>query len=401
MRARVLYFFLVTAMLHQTTAIRCRAQVAAQPVESAAANSSVVPQAMRFSGAAANRAGDTLEAVFHIYAEPEGGEPLWSETQRITIERDGNYSVLLGAATGGGLPQSLFVGGKPRWLGISMERAPESPRVALVSVAYAMKAADAETLTGMPASEFVTQAQLRSSAAEAASAALAKAGAAKGPKSAIPGVTPTGSGTANVVPVWKTSSTLGNSILTQEGTTNGIITLFVNGNLNAANITGKSVATTTLLPTTGTAAIRGQETATSGLVYGVNGFADSSTSGAAGVNGIEGSSTGAVFGVSGSAQSKTAGAAGVSGIENSKTGQVFGVTGTSSSTTTLSAGVYGFEGAATGQVYGVGGITKSTTSQSAGVGGEEEAMTGMVYGVGGIAVSTTNGAAGVSGLENA
>ena len=76
--------------------------------EAAVAPAVVVPQMMKYSGVAANRAGDTVEAVFRIYSAKEGGEPLWSETQQVTVDRDGKYAALLGAATEGGLPQAVF-----------------------------------------------------------------------------------------------------------------------------------------------------------------------------------------------------------------------------------------------------------------------------------------------------
>ena len=53
-------------------------------LESSAA-APVVPQQVRYSGKLVSRARDTVEAVFRIYAAPEGGEPLWTETQRITV----------------------------------------------------------------------------------------------------------------------------------------------------------------------------------------------------------------------------------------------------------------------------------------------------------------------------
>src|SRR5713226_581774 len=56
-----------------------------------------------------------------------------------------------------GLPLELFTSGEPRWLGVRVQLPGEveQPRVLLVSVPYALKAADAETLGGKPASAFV------------------------------------------------------------------------------------------------------------------------------------------------------------------------------------------------------------------------------------------------------
>jgi hypothetical protein len=175
----------------------------------AAAPAAVVPQTIRFSGLAPNRAGDDVEAVFNIYAGDQGGEPVWSEKQTVKVGADGRYSVLLGSASQGGLPQSVFADGQARWVGVSIERGEERPRTLLVSVPYAMKSADAETLAGRRAEEFVTQAQL---------SATAKSLATKAAALAIPMQAPTGSGTAGYLPVWTGSSTLGNSFILQTGT---------------------------------------------------------------------------------------------------------------------------------------------------------------------------------------
>ena len=115
---------------------------------------------MRYAGVLPGRFGQTVEAVFRVYAEAEGGEPLWTETQQISLGADGSYAVMLGSASAQGIPQSVFAFGQARWLGVSVEGAPELQRAMLASVPYAMKSADAEALAGHPAAEFVTQDQL-------------------------------------------------------------------------------------------------------------------------------------------------------------------------------------------------------------------------------------------------
>jgi len=175
----------------------------------------VVPPFVRFGGSAANRAGDTVEATFRIYAEAEGGEALWSETQQVAVGKDGGYSVLLGLATEGGVPASIFAAGAGRWLGVSLERAPENGRTPLVSVAYALKAADADSVGGIPAATLVTQRQLASQLASVARPLAAQASALGGP---VPQTSPGGTGTVNTVPLWTSASTLASSILSQSGT---------------------------------------------------------------------------------------------------------------------------------------------------------------------------------------
>ena len=200
----------------------------------------VVPQQVRYAGKLANRSGETVEAEFRIYSTAEGGEPRWTETQRITVDEAGEYSVLLGATSPSGLPQSVFAGGVARWLGISVERGAEQERVLLSSVPYAMKSADAESLAGHAASDFVTQAQL----AQMTDAAMTT----QHPGGALPEVQPdtsgtvTGSGTAGTVPLWTGSLTQGNSEITQAGSDIGInesaptATLDVNGTENVRGV---------------------------------------------------------------------------------------------------------------------------------------------------------------------
>lgn len=160
----------------------------------------VVPQQVRYAGKLATRAGDTVEAVFRIYATERGGDPLWTETQRVTVAEDGAYTVLLGGASAAGLPQTIFAGGAARWLGVSVEQGAEQDRVLLSSVPYAMKSADAESLASHAASDFVTQEQLAQLAQSSA-----QAGQPGGATSAITPLTSgtvTGSGTSGTVPLW-------------------------------------------------------------------------------------------------------------------------------------------------------------------------------------------------------
>ena len=65
------------------------------------------------------------------------------DTRNIHPDTAGYYEVQLGATKSEGLPSDLFVYGEPRWLGVSIDGAPELARVLLLSVPYAMKAGDA------------------------------------------------------------------------------------------------------------------------------------------------------------------------------------------------------------------------------------------------------------------
>jgi hypothetical protein len=136
---------------------------------------------VQFSGVLQDGAGAPLTGVqgvtFALYAEQTGGAPLWLETQNVTADAQGHYSVLLGSQRSDGLPQDLFSSNQARWLGVSVNGV-EQPRVLLVSVPYALKAADAETLGGKPVSAFVLApaADKSNSAAKSATDTLPSAG---------------------------------------------------------------------------------------------------------------------------------------------------------------------------------------------------------------------------------
>jgi hypothetical protein len=68
--------------------------------------------------------------LFAIYAEAEGGVPLWAEVQTVSVDVDGRYLALLGSTTDG-MPSSLFVPGETRWLGVQPERRAEEARIPL------------------------------------------------------------------------------------------------------------------------------------------------------------------------------------------------------------------------------------------------------------------------------
>ena len=213
------------------------AQSALRPIQSA--NAASVPRLVQFSGTlkdtVARPVAGTASVTFAIYAEQDGGAALWSETQNVTADANGHYSVVLGTASSSGVPDELFGTGQSRWLGVQIARQAELPRVLLVSVPYALKAADAELLGGLPASAFVT-AQSLAAKPTSLSAANSTLIAAPQATPAISLATPTGGGTTNFIPIWTSSSNLGNSIMFQSGSNIGIGTtspaqpLDVNGN---------------------------------------------------------------------------------------------------------------------------------------------------------------------------
>jgi hypothetical protein len=183
--------------------------------------------------------------TFLLYKESQGGVPLWMETQNVQPDKNGHYSVMLGSTSSHGLPANIFAAGEARWLGVQAEGQAEQPRVLLLSVPYALKAADAQTVGGLPPSAFVL------ATAPAASDSPAPSSAAM----AQPAITPAlaGSGTLDFIPLWTPDgNTLGNSILFQNSSLNlGIGTQTPAAKLDVSG--SARVRGTLLLPATGTA----------------------------------------------------------------------------------------------------------------------------------------------------
>jgi hypothetical protein len=181
------------------------------PAQQAA--SSAVPNLIRYGAALKDAQGVTLGSTtvgvtFSIYKQQDGGAAVWMETQNVTTDAGGNYNVLLGSTTATGLPSDLFSQQEQRWLEVEVQGEAAQPRVMLVSVPYALKAHEAETLGGKSVSEFML-ANGGNSTATAGSAA--------------PAGTITGSGTGGYLAGFTgsgASTTIGNVPLTY--TTNSV-----------------------------------------------------------------------------------------------------------------------------------------------------------------------------------
>lgn len=139
-----------------------------------ASSGGVVPSLMKFTGTLSNADGSpltgTVGVTFQLYKEQTGGAALWMETQNVVADKNGHYSAMLGSATANGVPADVFVAGEARWLSVLVSGRDEQPRTLLLSVPYALKALDAETIGGLPASAFV-RANSDSSPASSGSAA--------------------------------------------------------------------------------------------------------------------------------------------------------------------------------------------------------------------------------------
>ena len=170
---------------------------------------SAVPTLVNFTGSLADVNSKpltgTLGVTFYLYKDEQGGSPLWMETQNVAADKSGRYTVVLGSTTSQGLPTSLFASGEARWLGVQAQGQAEQPRVLLLSVPYALKAGDAQTVGGLSPSAFVL--------------AAANSTSTTSSSNSNPNAPPlSGSGTTNYLPIWTNSTTLGSSVLFQAGT---------------------------------------------------------------------------------------------------------------------------------------------------------------------------------------
>jgi hypothetical protein len=258
------------------------------------------PRSVTFWGVATNPDGRPRTGVagvtFSLYKQETGGAPLWMETQNVNLDSAGGYTAQIGAAHPEGLPIDLFASGQARWLEIQVD-GQTSRRVLLVSVPYALKAVDAETLGGLPASAFAL-AGASGHTPGASSVESAKPESAR--PAAVPAASVTGSGTAGTLSVWTGASALGNSAILESGGNVGIGGVSTSGyKFKVSSASGPGI----LGSVTGSTAIgtKGQNASTSGDTIGVNGLVESDTG--IGVFGAAISTSGSPTGVSGNAAS--------------------------------------------------------------------------------------------------
>jgi hypothetical protein len=200
------------------------------------ASAAEVPRLIKFSGTLLDAQDRPLAGpvgvTFALHAQQTGGAALWIETQNVTPDAHGNYTVLLGANSTNGVPAELFASGEARWLEVQVERQAEQPRVLLVSVPYALKAKDAETLGGRPASAFLTTETLAGAGTSAGTSTTAAAAALPSPKPhttpkktssapqpavACTSVTSDGTAAVNSIALFTAPCAVQSSVITQSG----------------------------------------------------------------------------------------------------------------------------------------------------------------------------------------
>ena len=347
------------------------------------ATNGIVPPVVKFGGVLTEGNGraitGTVGVTFSLYKDQEGGAPLWMETQNVTLDKTGHYTAMLGSTTSQGLPASAFASGEARWLGVQMQGQAEQPRTLLMSVPYALKAADAETIGGLPPSAFLKASGTGSATASNASQAPA-------------GIT--GSGTTNHITKWIGATKLGNSNIFDGaagdvgiGTTDPGATLDVNGTavirsnatVKGSLGTGPITATSSSSGGTGVYANAGSSGGSNGVIaIGATGLAGYTTvSGSIAVYGDAGSST-ASNGVVGYGATGVAGNSTITGSYGTYGSGSTGVWGNSTGTG-ANVGVYGTGGTGGTGVYGIGdsfGVLGQSSSASGSGGGFGNSSTG-------------------------
>ena len=248
-----------------------------------------VPHMIRYSGAVplSVPSGDTqLEVTFRLFTTARGGRPLWQETQSVPVQ-GGKIAALIGATSPSGIPDYWFAQNLAHWLEVQVQGEPPLTRVALASVPYALKAANADLFGGKPLSDFV----LRNASTQNGTAPLDTA----------------------------TYATLGANSFIGDQSVNGSIN--VTGYLNTALATISSpLVVNQLLWVDGSA--------TTGGVIAVKAESDSSSG--TGIMGIVTSSTGNTVGVIGRSDSVVGN--GVYGVTTSSTGSAEAISGTAMAT---------------------------------------------------------------------
>ena len=359
--------------------ICCVLQVSAQqPLASG-----IVPPVVKFGGVLSDANGKpttgTVGLTFSLYTEAQGGAALWVETQNVTPDRTGHYSVMLGSTTSQGIPANVFASGEARWLGVQAQGQTEQPRTLLMSVPYALKALDAETVGGLPPSAFLK---------------AAAPGGASSTNLNVPGAAITGTGTANHITKWLSPTKLGNSNIfdgsagkvgigtTAPGATldvNGTAVIRSNATVDGSLGAGPITATSSSSGGTGVFANAGSSSASNGVIaYGATGVAGYTTvAGSIALYGNGGNSTGS-NGVVGYGATGVAGNSTITGSYGTYGSGSTGVWGNSTGTG-ANVGVLGTGGTGGTGVSGVGdawGVLGESSNPNGSGGGFGNSSTG-------------------------
>ncbi len=170
---------------------------------------SQIPRTLSYQGVLTDSLGNpkpdgTYTFTFRIYQVSGGGSSLWSEQKVLQVKR-GLFQTALGDQVIFG---SALAFDRPYWLGVQVASDPEmSPRIPLTATGYSLNSVKADT-------------------------ALYSLATASGV---------TGSGTTNSIPKWTTGNSLGNSRISDNGTSVSIGPLGASGSLVVTGDLGAGV----------------------------------------------------------------------------------------------------------------------------------------------------------------
>lgn len=368
-------------------------------------NQTSSPRLIKFSGVLTDLAGEPLsgakEVTFKFYKQEADEDALWAETQTLELDKEGRYTVLLGATQAEGIPVELFSSAEARWVGIEVQGQRQQPRTLLVSVPYALKAVDAEKLAGKSVSDFVLSESLGEQVRQViqaqgqVAAQSALAGTAPQKQTATSSTTNATTSTSASGPMFPPSKFSGTTsdqiVLVQQNGTGQSLAAFTGptgGNgvygqtagTNASGVFGNATSTATSSFQNGVLGLN------AGNGAGVAGIATNPSSGV----GVYGASAN-FAGVFGNATSPSALMAGVLGQTASTNGA--GVGGIANATSGFTNGVYGQNASTSGN--GVQAVETATSGFTSGVNGS--CASSSCSGVAGFATSTTGNTNGVAG----
>lgn len=400
-------------------------------------SSGAVPRLVKYSGTVKDDAGHAKIGVvgvtFALYKDQDGGAPLWMEIQNVQADVNGRYTALLGSTKADGLPADLFTSNEAQWLGVQVEGQAEQPRILFVSVPYALKAADAETIGGLPPTAFVRAAEpgtAGSSTSQTSSSSTSRTSSSPvTPASTLNVITASPGDTPGFLPLWTGASpthSVESSVLFQSGSklvgintknpgaslevdSNNQLGLFVNAPFTGVgsgldlHTTGSGGKGWEILATGSTAAqgpsklnIRDLSSAADIFTIAPGGLVGIGNTNPGTVlqvtdHNLTGTTVGTVF----AADAFKVGTA-IFGDATATSGLTQGVFGQIFSSTTASAAVLGEAHSTTGQTYGVQGYNFSTGTFSTGVSGVSSSSSGVTFGV--IGTSTSPNGTGLLGL---
>jgi hypothetical protein len=112
-----------------------------------------IPKKIAYQGRLVDSGGNPMAGdhtvLFSLHNAESGGIMVWSETQTVTADSNGVFAAILGDNT----PiQNSFA--DPKWLSITVDGQPLSPRREIVSVASAFNAQNADSLGGLAAGSY-------------------------------------------------------------------------------------------------------------------------------------------------------------------------------------------------------------------------------------------------------